>query len=111
MSYAEVYSGPLAKQYNAVINNTWGHLAPKPRARHKGHIVFAKTCYNQEVVIESEFAGLNESPWQYEALHDYIHETLNTKEEGIYRFDGDVYMCLNGKFKFSGTIKKLSFNK
>jgi len=107
MSYRELFSEHEARERSAVMHDTWGHLAPTARVRHKGFIVFAKTCYRQEVVIESEFSGLNDSPWYYDALHDYISEKLNTRDEGIYRFDGDVYMCLNGKFKFSGKTNKI----
>ena len=111
MSYTELFSEHEKRHRSAVMHNTWGHLAPRAKVRHKGYIIFSKTCYRQEVVIESEFSGLSDSPWYYDALHEFIGEKLSTRDEGTYRFDGDVYMCLNGKFKFSGGIKKLNFDK
>lgn len=111
MSYAEIFSEHEARHQSKVLHNTWGHLAPKPRERHRGYIVFAKTCYSQEVVIASDFAGLSDSPWYYDALHSYISEKLEDKSEGIYRFDGEVYMCLNGKFKFVGRVEPVPTNK
>lgn len=98
-----------ARYKDAVMHHTWGHLAPEPRKQHRGYILFTRGEYREEVCIRSAFQGVKDSPWFYNGLHDFIHIQLKRRDTygRIYRFDGTVMMCKNGKFKFSGKVRSV----
>jgi hypothetical protein len=98
---------PIDAAYKAaVLHNTWGHLAPEPRKRHKGYLLFAFGEFGDMISIKSDFKGLSDSPWFYDALNDFMDK--HSKRRGtVYRFDGDVMMCKNGKFKFLGKVTEV----
>lgn len=93
-----------ANHRSKVMHDTWGHLAPEPRKPFIGHILWTYSDWGIITPIRSMFEGLSESPWLFEALTDFISEK-SKKQGGIYRFDGTVMMCKNGKFKFSGKVR------
>ena len=97
-----------ARYKAAVVASTWGHLAPKPRHKYKGHIVFAKGVYpgeNNGVVIDWTFGDLIGGPWFYDDVHDFVSKIVEKKPDGaIYRFDGTYMKCKNGAFRFSGKV-------
>ncbi len=84
-----------------VMGMTWGHLAPKKNKKYPGYILFTISAYGDIVPIRAEFKGLDDSPWFYEALQDFVYE--NAKEDGkVYRFDGTFR-----NYEFKGTVTKL----
>lgn len=103
-------------QYDSVYASkvrdaTWGHLAPRRHVKYRGHIVFAVGCYDDlnHVVIDCEFKdrkgkALDDSPWFYEHLHDFVGSDQNRGTAGnVYRFDGAF--C---NYVFTGTIVRLT---
>jgi hypothetical protein len=81
----------------AVMQDTWGHLAPKKNKIYKGRVVFAIGCYDSgdlnPTPLTSDFEDLSSSPWFYDALHDFLR---NLPEK--YRETGCVYEWV-GTFK------------
>lgn len=108
-AFADAFLPAEAEHRGRVMHATWGHLAPEPRKKYPGFMVFAFGQY-RDVVIESDYGALPDSPWLYTAEHDFALD--KAKDRGcIYRFDGTVMMCKNGKFKFSGKVRKVRTKK
>ncbi len=55
---------------NVVQINTWGHLFPT-KEEYRGELVVASTCYDGVVIVE-ERIDIQNSPWWYSAVHDFI---------------------------------------
>lgn len=100
---AEAFALAEARYKAAVMEETWGHLAPKKNKTYKGFIVFAVGCYGNDplnpVILLCEFKDLDASPWFFDAMSDFL---ANHKEEigNVYRFDGSFRNYL-----FKGKIK------
>lgn len=63
-------------------------------------------AYGDLVVIESDFDGLDSSPWLYQDIHDFIGD--NGEEDGtIYVWRGD-YSRSRGGEKFRGQFWNVS---
>ena len=78
------------RKYQETMRDTWGHLAPKENQKYLGGFVFAVGCYGglEPVVISCGFDGLDDSPWFYQSLYNYIF-TLDMEAGKVYRFKGD----------------------
>lgn len=85
-----------------VLNNTWGHLSPEPQKKHNGWIIIAVGNYRQTIVVDDNFDGLPNSPWQYEDLHKFVFKATSGFEVGVYRFDGWYKKFKNGTYQFGG---------
>lgn len=83
MTLIDVYG---ERRQAKVMQETWGHLAPKRSRSYKGSIVFALGCFGDLAVVEVDFAGLPDSPWFHEDMHRWIWD--QNPEAGIYRFAG-----------------------
>jgi hypothetical protein len=85
-----------------VMEDTWGHLAPIKNKSYSGRIVYTIGCYgNTPVPIFCEFNGLNDSPWFFSAIQDFM---FNQKTESgiVYEFIGTFK-----NYEFKGTIKPI----
>lgn len=70
-----------------VMESTWGHLRPAV-GTHPGWVVAARSEYGGErMLIASNFPGLPDSPWLYEALTTLVDE-VDMADGSICRFDG-----------------------
>lgn len=59
----------------AILRETWGHLAPAKNTSYRGRIVFAADAYDGSIaVISAELSGLDDSPWFYDAMMDFLRE-------------------------------------
>jgi hypothetical protein len=92
--------------YQSVMAETFGHLAPKPHRAYPGFIIFCLTEYNEEVTIQANFEGLDDSPWFHDDLRDYLARKCRRPGE-ILRFDGVYYKYRSGGFRFTGQITQL----
>lgn len=68
---------PAEAHYKAqVMQETWGHLAPKKGKTYTGRIVYTMGVYDggdiNPTIIVCDFPGLPDSPWFYEHLGDFI---------------------------------------
>jgi hypothetical protein len=90
----------------AVMNDTWGHLTPKPRQKYTGHILFTTGCYGDVVIIQDNFKNLPSSPWYYDHVTDFVYQNSKKFETGtVVRFDGTYMKFKNGNCRFSGKFK------
>lgn len=103
-SWAETVSPALAHYKNAKLAETWGHLAPKKNVSYKGKILFCVSGYGDTgtALIDSKFDNLEDSPWLYDAINDYINDCEGLEDGGIYRID-----CTFRNYRFYGKPKKV----
>ena len=86
-----------------VLENTWGDLAPEKNMTYPGKIVWGTSAYAAEgtCVMFCEFEGLDDSPWFYDVLQDFVCD--HSKEDGcIYEFTGHFR-----NYKFVGKVRKV----
>ncbi len=87
-----------------VMQDTWGHLAPKKGRVYKGYMIFAHSSYGDIVLLDANFENLTDSPWLFEAMQDFIGE--NSKDSGVYKWEGYYRKLNNGSCCFDGEIKR-----
>lgn len=94
------------RKYQQVQRDTWGHLAPVARRVYQGYMVFTLGAYGDITLIDARWDGLDDSPWLFEDMQDYIAD--RAQESGtVYRFDGTYTMYKNGGHRFSGKVTAL----
>ena len=91
------------------MQNTWGHLAPRKGHSYKGYMIWAYSRYGEIVLLDADFRNLNDSPWLFEAMQEYIGENLDG--EGIYKWEGCFTKLDDELFCFGGKIKRLDFKE
>jgi len=106
MSLAEVAASVHAINTAIVMRQTWGHLAPKPRRRYQGYILFIHGEYGDIVPVRVAFRDLDDSPWFFEGMLDFLF-SRKTRPGRVYRFIGSYMMLKNGKHRFSGRIRSV----
>ncbi len=86
---SDVIDAYAERKRSEVMQDTWGHLAPKQGQKYTGFFTFAVGCYGglSPEVLSCWFKGLPDSPWFFSALQDYIF-TLDMEAGLVYRFDG-----------------------
>ena len=90
-----------------VMQDTWGHLAPEPGRSYKGRMLYAHGAYGDMVLLDAEFEDLNDSPWLWKAMQDFIGEDETC---GLYIWKGHFKLFHNGKYRFKGKMERLSFD-
>ncbi len=90
-----------------VMQDTWGHLAPKKGKTYKGIIIYAYGGYGDIVLLDATFKNLSDSPWLFEAMEDYIGEHI--KEKGVYKWEGQLTKIDSDCYCFGGEIKRIDF--
>jgi hypothetical protein len=102
MPVIDVY-GP--RKQMEVMQDTWGHLAPRPRVKYRGYILIAESVFPGQgrTTVDTDFVTakgkeLDSSPWFYDALTDYVCDL-----EGLE--DGKVYLW-EGTYEFFAGSKK-----
>lgn len=100
---------PAEARYKMVVQQcTWGHLAPKPRKKYVGHILFAFGEYGDCVPIRSQFVGLRDSPWFFDDLMEFIGEQCTDARRGqVWRFDGSYTKNLDDTCSFVGELRMI----
>ena len=93
--------------HRQVTQATWGHLAAKKGKIYHGRIVYAVGIYGSDrlnpTVLLSEFEGLSNSPWEYDAVQAFLQYKDTPKDEGcVYEFVGSMQ-----NYECKGTIKKI----
>ena len=102
MSMAEVFAPVEAKNKDIIMQDTWGHLAPKKNKSYKGTIVWAQGCYgNSLTALSVEFKDLDDSPWLYEAIHEFMFNQ-DAEVGNVYRFTGAFR-----NYKFIGKVQRI----
>jgi hypothetical protein len=83
--------------------DTWGHLAPKPRRVYKGTILIAEAeCSGQgRTIFRDDFPGLDHSPWFYDAMCEYVSNLEGLEGGQVYRWTG-TYQFFKGRKERGG---------
>ncbi len=100
----DVYAERKKRQ---VMQDTWGHLAPKKGKSYKGYMIWAYGGWGETVLLEANFKRLSDSPWLFAAMQKYIGEHLDG--EGLYRWEGQFSKLDSDTYCFGGKIKRLDF--
>jgi hypothetical protein len=91
---ADAFAPAEAAHKERVMQATWGHLAPKRNKTYTGRVVYAIGCYDSGELnptpIVCEFKGLDDSPWFYEAINEWLQGLTeeNRKMGCVYEFKG-----------------------
>jgi hypothetical protein len=104
MSYIEAVIPAIGSYKEAIYQYTWGHLAPQKNTSYKGKILFCVSGYGNTgtSIIDSKFENLQDSPWLYDAMQEYIDKWEKLEDGCIYRID-----CTFRNYRFYGTPKKV----
>lgn len=89
-----------------VMGQTWGHLAPKKNKKYYGSILFVLGNYGDNVIVDTEFKSLPDSPWLFDAIQNFIFEQKfeqKLERGGVYKFVGTFR-----NYVFNGTIRKIN---
>lgn len=89
-----------SRKHQEAMQDTWGHLAPEENKEYTGWMLWAYSAYGDTILLESDFEGLNDSPWLFEVMMAFIGN--NIPEVGVFRWSG---VTINSHFK--GNIKKI----
>jgi len=104
--FSDAFNEHEALEKKRVIQETWGHMSPKPNSVYPCELVFAFTDCGDYVLIRTAFTGLDDSPWLTDDLMDFICE--KAKERGtVYRFEGVYKVSKEGTGTFKGRTKKV----
>lgn len=78
----------------------WGQQQLRKNRIYKGYIVFAWSAFGGDlVVLDADFKGLPDSPWLFDAIHEFAFQDMSDLKEGaVYRFDGTFR-----NYEFNGT--------
>jgi len=98
-SFANAFAASEIDYRAKLLKQTWGNLAPKRDKTYKGHILFAVGCFGDDplnpTILESEFRGLDSSPWFFDALSEFLSADQHCaagrcrfRAGCVYRFDG-----------------------
>jgi hypothetical protein len=89
----------------AILKDTWGHLAPSKNRTYRGYIVFSIAGYGGDMVIlDADFVGLPGSPWFFDAMHHFVFgepQWSDLIDGAVYRFEGSFR---NYRFRGKRTI-------
>lgn len=91
MPWTDAFAPVEAKYREAVMVDTFGHLAPKKNYTYRGRIVYAVGCFGNDplnpTVLACDFGDLHSSPWFFDHLMEFVREQKG--EVGcVYEFNG-----------------------
>lgn len=103
-TWAETFAPIQAKYRQDVFVNTRGHLAPQKNVSYKGKILFCVSGYGSTgtSLIDSQFDNLEDSPWLYDAIYEFIDNWNGLDNGCIYKIN-----CTFRNYRFYGTPKKV----
>lgn len=103
---ADVWAPITARYRLQVMQQTWGHLAPRKNKTYAGRIVFALGCYDcgelNPTPLACDFPGLDDSPWFYDALIEFL-ESLGGEAGDVYQWTGFFR-----NYEFKGQLQRLN---
>lgn len=96
--------------YNDVMKDTWGHLAPEKGKTYPALILFVRSAWGDALTLDSHFgADLEMSPWLFEKMWAYVWLWLDDHgsafEPGVWLFDGTY--THGRKQPFKGTVRQM----
>jgi len=127
MSLGSAFASAEYEHRQVILEDAWGHLAPRKNITYRGHITFAVGCFGDDELnptalevelVSRKYGELSSSPWFYDALSDLLSNwacdgrhgatkklpaTWPTVEAGgAYRWEG-VFK----NYEFVGTLRRL----
>ena len=90
-----------------IMQDTWGHLAPKKGNSYKGYMIWAYGGWGDIILLDAAFEKLSDSPWLFNSMQEYIGEHFDS--EGLYKWEGYFKKLDKECYRFVGKIKKLDF--
>lgn len=82
MNYMAAAMAPAEARYSEeVVRSTFGHRAPKKNTTYRGTVVVAWGEYDSGDInptVVQDNMGVDDSPWWYDALHDYLGQERGT---------------------------------
>lgn len=79
------------RQRDEQMSATWGHLHPEDQREYTGYLLFCLGDYGNQTIIRSRFGGLDDSPWFFEDMNEFVSQQLSESkaESGsIWRWTG-----------------------
>lgn len=75
-NWAEEVFAPIEAHYKAaVIQDTWGHLAPKKNTTYRGDVLVSSSGYSTGIqLVDMNWDHLQDNPWVYEKMQDWLYE-------------------------------------
>lgn len=73
MSMDEVFADVLTMKRDAVLIETWGHLAPRA-GWHRGKVLFTHGEYGDIVPLRVDIDDVDDSPWFFQGLCTFLCE-------------------------------------
>lgn len=87
-TWAETFAPIEARDRERVLQNTWGHLAPKKNTTYRGEILFCKSEYNSgSITLVSSKMGIDSSPWFYDSVHEFLYSFDGLEEGYVYKIN------------------------
>ena len=91
--FADAFLPAEARDRERVMQETWGHLAPQKNKTYAGRIVYAVGAFGDDplnpTMLVCEFKGLDDSPWFFDAVAEFIGSRSQENETGnVYEFRG-----------------------
>lgn len=125
MGYRDIVEMANAPYKQAVMYNTWGHLAPKIGTTYQGFILFGTNGFGtiNPQLLDAEFEETNgeqmgASPWSYDHIESYLFKRFELgcwnkkkpifKPGCVYKFEGTYTIYKNGGHSFNGKIRKIN---
>jgi len=106
MSLSDAFAMIDAENKARVIGETWGHLAPVRTQSYEGKMIFANGSYGDHVLLYSTWKGLDDSPWLFNDMTDFMCEKAKDLGEGVFQFDGFYRRDADGEWEFDGSISQ-----
>lgn len=106
MSLSSAFAPAEVAHRNQVTRQTFGHLAPSPRKKYKGSLIFTQSEFGELVPIRVSFEGLPDSPWLHQHLLSFVEERA-TEPGKVYKFEGSYMVFLNGNPSFKGAVTEI----
>ena len=107
------HSAMPAEYIEDVMQDTWGHMAPKVREIYTGHVLFSRGIYAGDYLVNdydfrlADGTELDGGPWFFTDVHDQVLGWIAQKGDlngGIWRFEGTFERLKNGKSRWRGKV-------
>lgn len=109
-NYMEAAFAPAEAKYReAVLQQTWGHLAPRRNKKYHGRIVYSFGVFDSghlnPTVLVCALADLDSSPWFYDNLHEFLDKEAPKVEDNVGKvFEWKGYFR---NYRWCGTFRQL----
>jgi hypothetical protein len=87
-SWGKVFAPIDAANKDAVLQNTWGHLAPQKNTTYRGKLLFCKSEYNSgSITLISSKMVIDSSPWFYDSVYEFLYSFDELEYGHVYQIN------------------------